>query len=137
MNPAELVPLKLLIRGFGWPDVNKEMPSGRPALCLPDLGEQIRGVARPYYKRRTGARPSRIHEAAHATPDMPVRKLSGIGPPVRDALAWEFRTGRRLLILHAPSGSTGRTVKDKVSIQEPYGSCWTPWDEDGFKGDLM
>ena len=35
------------------------MPSGRLALCSPDLSEQIHGVVRAYHERRAGAGPPR------------------------------------------------------------------------------
>lgn len=61
-------------------------PSGPVVLCSPDLSAQGHGILRAYNKRRAGAWPSRVNQAAHASPDMPVRELGGVGPPVRHVL---------------------------------------------------
>ena len=127
MNPGELAPLKLLIRGFSRPDAGQEMWSGRLALCSPDLSKQIHGAVRADYERRAAAWPPGIHQAADTAPDMPVRELSGIGPPVRDVLSCDFRTGGWLLILHAPSGSTSCPICSRKDT----GTIWFLLDSQG------
>jgi hypothetical protein len=74
------------------------VPSARLVLCSPDLGEQIRGTIRAYYERWAGAWPPGVHQAADTAPDMPVRELSGIGPPFRDVFSCNVRTGGELHI---------------------------------------
>ena len=110
--------------------------SARLVLCSPDLDEEIHRIIRAYHERWAGAWPPGVHQAADTAPDMPVRELSGIGPPVRDVFSCDVRTGGWLLIRHAPSGSRNRLFCSS-RLQEPYGSCRTPGDEEGCKGDLM
>lgn len=47
------------------------MPSGHPAFCTPDLISQVHGILSADHNGRTGTRPPGVHEATHATPDMP------------------------------------------------------------------
>jgi hypothetical protein len=88
MNSGELAPLKLLIRG-----------TRVPALGAPDLSAQLYGVLCAYDERWAGARPTSIDQAAYAPPDVPLRELGGIRPPVRDILGRGPRCLRRLFSL--------------------------------------
>jgi hypothetical protein len=36
-----------------------------------------------------------------------------------------------------PAAQAVWSGSQEIRIQEPYGSCWMPWDEEGYKGDLM
>lgn len=58
---------------------------GQLALGSPDLVPEIHRVLTADYERWAGARPPGVDQAAHAAPDMPVRELSRVGPPV-----WNF-----------------------------------------------
>ena len=71
-----------------------------PALGAPHLIAEIHRVLATYYDRRTGARPPGIDQAAHALPDVPVRELGRVRPPVRDILMRGSPGLRRLLFLH-------------------------------------
>src|SRR5215475_14891697 len=71
-----------------------------PALGAPHLIAEIHRVLATYYDRRTGARSPGIDQAAHAQPDVPVRELGRVWPPVRDILMRGSPGLRRLLFLH-------------------------------------
>src|SRR5262249_40040528 len=71
-----------------------------PALGAPHLIAEIHRVLTTYYDRRTGARSPGIDQAAHALPDVPVRELGRVWPPVRDILVRGSPGLRRLLFLH-------------------------------------
>jgi hypothetical protein len=68
----------------------EKMPSSHPAFCAPDLISQVHGILPADHNRRAGAGPTRVHEAAHATPDVPLRELSRVGPPVPNVLPAAF-----------------------------------------------
>jgi hypothetical protein len=71
-----------------------------PALSSSHLIAEIHRVLATYYDRWTGARPPGIDQAAHALPDVPVRELGRVRPPVRDILMRSSPGLRRLLFLH-------------------------------------
>jgi hypothetical protein len=56
------------------------------ALGSPDLIPEIHRVLAADHHRWTDARPPRVHKATHAAPDMPMRELSRVRPPVRNVL---------------------------------------------------
>jgi hypothetical protein len=109
MNLTERAPLELLIRGFGV----RAFEGSTPAFGSPDLGAQLYGVLCAYDKGWAGARPASIDQAAHAPPDMPLRELGRVRPPVRDILGCGPPYLRWLFSLHCtlPAsliGSRGR-----------------------------
>ena len=57
-----------------------KMPSGHPAFCASDLISQVHGILSTAHNRGTGTRPPGVHEATHATTDMPLRELSRVTP---------------------------------------------------------
>src|SRR6185437_16757747 len=71
-----------------------------PALGSSHLIAEIHRVLATYYDRRTGARPPGVDQAAHALPDVPVRELGRVRPPVWDILVRGSPDLRRLLFLH-------------------------------------
>jgi hypothetical protein len=85
----------LLIRGSRV----RALEGRHPALGAPHLIAEIHRVLATYYDRRTGARLG-IDQAAHALPDVPVRELGRVRPPVRDILMRGSPGLRLLLVLH-------------------------------------
>src|SRR5260370_41980754 len=60
-------------------------PSWLPAdLRRTDLVTKVHGALAAHHLRRARPGPSRIEQARDPSPDMPVRELGGIRPPVRD-----------------------------------------------------
>jgi hypothetical protein len=96
MNACELATLKLLIRRF---EV-RAFEGRTPAFGSPDLSAQLYGVLCAYDEGRTGARPTSIDQAAYAPPDMPLRELRRVRPPVRDIVGCGPPYLRRLFSLH-------------------------------------
>src|SRR5215468_8748315 len=99
MNPSEPRTIKLSIRGSGI----RALEEGPPVVGLSHLIAEVHRVLATYYDRWTGSRPPGIDQAAHALPDVPVRELGRVRPPVRDILVRGSPRLRRLLFLrHAP-----------------------------------
>src|SRR5262249_50210656 len=75
-------------------------PLPHPALGLSHLLAEAPRVLAAYYDRRTGARPPSVNQTAHALPDVPVRELGRVRPPVRDILEGGSPGLSRSLFLH-------------------------------------
>src|SRR5690348_2955712 len=99
-----------LIRGFGV----RAFEGDTPAFGSPDLSTQLYGVLCAYDEGWTGARPTSIDQAAYAPPDMPLRELGRIRPPVRDILGCDPPYLRRLFSLHCTLPASLIRSRDKV-----------------------
>jgi len=86
----------LLIRGFGV----RAFEGIAPAFGSPDLSAQLYGILPAYHEGWAGARPTSIDQATYAPPDMPLRNLGHVRPPVRDILVCGPPYLRRLFSLH-------------------------------------
>jgi hypothetical protein len=95
VNRGKPATLELLTRGFG---VRAFAGISHP-FGSPDLSTQLYGVLCAYDEGRTGARQTSIDQAAYAPPDMPLRELGGIRPPVRDMVGRGPRCLSRLFSL--------------------------------------
>jgi hypothetical protein len=82
------------------PGADEKMPSGHLALGSADLISEIRRILAAHHHWWTGARPPGVDHAAHAPPDMPMRELGRVGPPVWNVLVRGSQRLRRLLLLH-------------------------------------
>jgi hypothetical protein len=86
-----------------------------PALGSSDLIAEVYRVLAAYYDRRTGAGPPGVDQAANALPDVPMRKLGRVWPPVRDIFMRGSPGLRRLLFLHhAPPASLKLSTKHRA-----------------------
>ena len=105
-NPGEPVPLKPLIRGSRV----RALEGRHPALGSSHLIAEIHRVLATYYDRRTSARP----------PDVPVRELGRVRPPVRDILVRGSPGLRRLLFLHhaLPASLSSRLSIEQSSTEQ-------------------
>src|SRR5215467_5911617 len=95
-NLCEPATLKLLILGFRV----RAFEGRHPAFGSPDLSKQVRRILRTYDHWRAGARPPSVDQTAHAPPDVPVRELGRIRPPVRNLSVGSPERLRLLLFLH-------------------------------------
>src|SRR5262249_24786576 len=95
-----------------------------PALGSSHLLAEVHRVLAAYYDRWAGARPQSVDQAAHAPPDVPMRELGRVRPPVRDILGRGSPGLRRLLFLcHAPpsqSGSSRLSIEQSSTDQNRY-----------------
>jgi hypothetical protein len=96
MNPSEPRTLKLSIRGFGV----RALEGRQPAFDSSHLIAEVLRVLAAYYDRRARTRPPGVDKAAHALPDVPVRELGRVRPPVRDIPMRGSPSLSRLLFLH-------------------------------------
>jgi hypothetical protein len=72
--------------------------SGRLAFCSSDLITQIHGIFPAYDDRRAGTGTPCIDQAADPSPDVPLRELSRVGPPVWDFVVSGPQSLRRLFV---------------------------------------
>jgi hypothetical protein len=85
------------------PTATRPNELSQPALGSPNLISEVHRVLAADYGGWAGARPPGVHQATHAAPDMPLRELVRIGPPIRSFLVCNSRSLRQLLFLHCAS----------------------------------
>src|SRR5262249_53199688 len=80
-------------RGPSW------LPGG---LRHTDLGTKVHGALAAHPLRRARPGPSRVQQARDPPPNMPVRELGGIRPPVRDLACKALRPGLGFALHRSP-----------------------------------
>src|SRR5262249_37434132 len=81
----------------------------RPSWLLADLHQtdlvtKVHGALAAHHLRRARPGPARIEQARDPAPNMPVRELGGIRPPVRDLLFQAPQPGLRVALHRSPPG---------------------------------
>ena len=107
------------------------MPSRDIALGSSNLSPEILRVLGAYHDRRTGAWAPGVQQATHATPDMPVGELGGVGPPVWDVVSGDLRAGWRLLVLHGALRQSSQESSGLVPEIRIAGTIWFLLDSVG------
>jgi hypothetical protein len=109
VNRYILANAKLLILGF-WV---RALGGCHPALGPFDLIAEIHGIFRAHYNWWAGARPPGVDQTAHASPDVPIRELGSVRPPVWNLLVRGSGRLNWLLFLHLalPAGRVGVSAR--------------------------
>src|SRR5215469_4513186 len=84
-------------------------PRWLPAdLRQTDLVTKVHGALAAHHLRRARPGPSCIEQARDPAPDMPVRELGGVRPPVRDLLVKARSPGLRVALHRSPWRTLGK-----------------------------
>src|SRR5215470_8296965 len=115
--------------------------AGRPSwlpgdLRQTDLVTKVHGALAAHHLRRARPGASRIEQARDPSPNMPVRELGGIRPPVRGLLFNALRRGVGFALHRSPLGDMGIGERSAADAADPQFNDILPAGQAGVNGQI-